>query len=415
MSIAALMVDLNDLPSYTQEDDGPNNDDINESAMSMESVYHEMDLLDHTIASLSDIQMTLESSNDDLSEDALKYLGLALDATLGKPRTLYIGGSAYDTHTGVFTLEDAASNKKGLWMTIWRFIVRQFENVRKVFSNIYKYVIGLFSKDVKKHLYHIRDFGEATKDHVDVEDEFVISEEVMSVLGYDGMPDIPDLIVSISMYASKIGGDTLHSINLILESAVNIIDSPLTEDTWLHHSRFMDGVSRLCSNITFRRPTIGNYRAVTVDVRETTFNKLYTAANPYILENDGMWYIDFVGNPTKGEFRMPSNLCLYRLYSLQESSVKLRSVTASYMKIFDSPEWKKIANAKTPKEPTDADRSDPAMAARIESNLKMRAAMLASPVFKFPATMLLWINKIQDALLMLWNESMAMTRKAKKA
>ena len=147
MSITALMVDLNDLPSYTQEDDII---DIETStAADMMRLESECDVLDHAIACLSDIHMTLESDGD-LSAEANVCLGLALDAVLGKTNVYLYGDREVASRGYELTLEASTDDKKkGIFKRAIEYIVKKW---RAFYAWIKKAATSVFnSRNIKKN------------------------------------------------------------------------------------------------------------------------------------------------------------------------------------------------------------------------------------------------------------------------
>ena len=178
MSIAALMVDLDDLPSYTQEDDGV----YNRHASAIERVSLDIDILSQSTTSLVDVYLTLESI-EKLCPQSNRYMGLALDAAMGKERSLMVDERVYNTRGIELTLEATTDDKKvGVLAKIWAFIKAQYEKVVTFFTNTFGYAAKL-KADKKKKDALLSAAIDALPKYIPSKEDFVISEKQWNVVG----------------------------------------------------------------------------------------------------------------------------------------------------------------------------------------------------------------------------------------
>lgn len=184
MSIAALMVDLDDLPSYTQENDINAMYDTSESTL--ESANHDIVSLDAAIDGLHALALTLESDGE-LSRDANKYVGLALDAIMGKSKDVYVHGNLLKTHDDVMSLE---SEKDGILKRLWEMIKRAFAAMKLAVLKAVEKVTNFFDLTIIRRKVILRKLEELKKklvatnvDRMGVGEPIVISAALNAKLG----------------------------------------------------------------------------------------------------------------------------------------------------------------------------------------------------------------------------------------
>ena len=399
MSIAALMVDLDDLPSYTQENDNSWTDD---GQSTLESIEHDIATLDHATGSLTNIALTLESDND-LDATAIRYLGLALDATLGKTRTIYIGGATYDTHTNVCTLEDATGEDKGgVWKTIWEFIKRQYEKVASFFKNVSEYIGRMFSKKkridkrLKEVTAEIEKFETSTK-------EFVIPKSINAILGGTEVKDLNDIVRTLGNYH-----DMVKRVNIAAKDEIlSVIKgySKLSKEDMADAKKETTRATNLAAALIKYGDIIkgikgtmpGNQALILEEFKDTTAGSIMLKLpGTSGLNKNGLVFARYEGTRPDTELKLEPGTTKTDLSDLLTVLTRLSDI----MGIAEEIEYTTgIRNAikMAAGQLVRFEVSYSNMPGNVAKVFKLRSTILASPTIRLPSTLAIDVGRVLDA------------------
>ena len=385
MSIAALMVDLDDLPSYTQEDDVV----YNRHEPAIERVSLDIDILSQSTTSLVDIYLTLESV-ESLCPQANRYMGLALDAAIGMERSLMVDGRVFNTRGAELTMEATSDDKKaGVLAKIWAFFKAQYDKVVMFFTKTFGYVTKL-KADKKKQEALLSAAIDALPKYGPSKEDFVISENQWNVVG------------------ALVGGS-----NGPLQRTLGLL-TELTRGIVMGSGRVLSATTELVESTDYDAVKKATMKLGHAQVNLKNVIELGTHALPgtKTLESRRLHDTAFgrIAKHIVGDQRLRNNMVPARLHSgstnyteggttfkgtpsRRELEVNIEYIKSigddidSMIKIIESREWVRITKLKPEKEPK-LDSDDQTVNDNLLLTHRVKAAALADPSLRLVADVL---------------------------
>ena len=394
MSIAALMVDLDDLPSYTQEDTNDHDVDtiISDAVFTMECDSRDIDTLDHAISSLTDIQMSLESDGD-LSAEATKYLGLALDAAMGKSQTLFVGGMSFKTRNETMSLEAFSDVKgKGAIKVITEMVKVAYAKLKSIFMAAVNFIAGFLikkrrlDKALNKAVDVLKYYGPAK--------EVTISKSIHASLGGAGVKDTSGIIRLLKNFMES----TAHVAHLSeeffkLTSAAFLENGHLTPADMIKMGNLTMALHPIYTEAKKGLP--GNQSVVMIPFSDTVLGSVITKLPMMSNVKEDVTYAKTVGIRPDTEIKMPG-ATQDELREIADIMKVIGEQIGTLDKLTKSKHWLDITKIELSDNGIRSN-DDQSFIDRFRNEYAFKRGLAMSPATRYPAELLKEASRIYEA------------------